>query len=207
MRYPCYIFNIAKCSIKEKKAMIEIIPNWHPIFVHFTVALVTISGVFFILAKLIGDKKVGDELLASARWSLWAGGIFAIVTVAAGFFAYYSVGHDTLSHLKMTAHRNWALVTLVAALTCVGWSLIHYWRNTKPTLFFIVAMLAVLILVATTGWRGGELVYRYGIGVMSLPQSSEIEHQHNHGEMLEESSHHPKNEAPETNKKHEEHKH
>lgn len=28
--------------------MIEIIPNWHPIFVHFTIALLTISTLLYV---------------------------------------------------------------------------------------------------------------------------------------------------------------
>ena len=59
--------------------MIEIIPNWHPLAVHFTVALVTVSGIFFILSKLTTNKKYSDELLAAGRWSLWAGGLLLVL--------------------------------------------------------------------------------------------------------------------------------
>jgi len=176
--------------------MIDIIPNWHPIFVHFTVALITISGVFFVVAELFSGSKFGDELLATARWTLWAGGSFTIATVAAGFIAYYSVVHDTPSHLAMTAHRNWALATFAGILLCVGWSLVRYRNKLKPTLSFIFAMLVILILLALTAWRGGELVYRHGLGVMSMPQADKVGHQHNHGTQNKKLQVHPKSGHP-----------
>ena len=45
-------------------------------------------------------------------------------------------------------------------------------------------MLFVLFLlaqsIAVTGWLGGEVVYRHGIGVLSLPSSEILEHGHHH---------------------------
>lgn len=187
--------------------MIEIIPNWHPLFVHFTVALITVSGISFLLAKLIVNKKLGEELLITGCWTLWIGAFFTIATVLAGFFAYYSVEHDTPSHIAMTTHRNWALVTSIAILFCVGWSLIQYRKKIKPTIPFILAMLITLALLASTAWHGGELVYRYGIGVISLPQSSEAGHQHKHNENTEENNHHSKNKASKAIDQHDSHKH
>ncbi len=161
--------------------MIEIIPNWHPLFVHFTVALVTLSGVFFVGAKLFVNREFSEELLTVARWLLWCGGIFTLATVTAGFLAYYSVAHDSPSHIAMTTHRNWALVTALGIFICFGWSIIHFRRRIKPPFTFIVSIIVVIILLATTAWHGGELVYRYGIGVMSLPTSTESGHAHEHG--------------------------
>ena len=158
--------------------MIEIIPNVLPIFVHFTVALITLSGIFFILARLVGDRMFGTELLISARFTLWAGGLFTIATITAGFIAYYSVVHDTPSHIAMTIHRNWAIATLFFLLGYIGWSLVHAIRNTKPTVPFLFTTVFVLLMVSSTAWHGGELVYRYGIGVMSLPQAEKPGHDH-----------------------------
>lgn len=50
----------------------------------------------------------------------------------------------------------------------------------------------------TTGWYGAELVFRYGTGVMSLPQSEVVGHQHGENE------HTP---TEKTNKGHENHMH
>lgn len=37
---------------------------------------------------------------------------------------------------------------------------------------FITTFVLVTIMLIITGWKGGELVYRFGLGVTSLPQVS-----------------------------------
>ena len=36
---------------------IEIIPNWHPIFVHFSVALLSVSGLIFLASTLLKKEQ------------------------------------------------------------------------------------------------------------------------------------------------------
>lgn len=45
--------------------MIEIIPNWHPIFVHFTIGLFTAAFGFSILAFLFKTLNIFKPVLAS----------------------------------------------------------------------------------------------------------------------------------------------
>lgn len=161
--------------------MVEIIPNWHPLFVHFTVALVSVSSVLFIILKIFGVKWFSGELLIFARWALLLGAIFGVITVIAGFDAYNSVAHDAPSHAAMQTHRDWALATLTILLVCTIWSLFNHMRSIYPTWGFTLATLVLLTFLVSTAWRGGELVYRHGLGVMSLPQQSESnEDGHNH---------------------------
>lgn len=162
--------------------MIEIIPNWHPIFVHFTVALFSVSVGFYTLAyvltKLHLSPKLSQEIEITARWCLWVVGILVIGTVLAGLQAYNTVKHDAPSHLAMTDHRNWALVTAAGILLA---SFLSAWRAYKKkgiTLLFVIFILIVQGLLLTTAWRGAELVFRYGLGVMSLPQSEGKGHHH-----------------------------
>lgn len=41
-------------------------------------------------------------------------------------------------------------------------------------------MIITFFLVMITAWHGAEVVYRYGIGVLSLPKSEGKGHQHSH---------------------------
>lgn len=159
--------------------MIEIIPNWHPIFVHFTVALFSTSVLLFCLAYLtLNFNTLSAELQISARWCLWLAGIAVIPTIIAGLYAYNSVNHDTVSHLAMTNHRNWALTTGSLILLVTVWSIFRFYRHKTISLLFIIALLLIQLMVLSTAWRGGELVYRYGLGVMSLPQHGKDGHDH-----------------------------
>jgi len=43
--------------------MIDIIPNWHPILVHYTVALLSIATVLFTIAALSPKLQYKEQLM------------------------------------------------------------------------------------------------------------------------------------------------
>lgn len=146
--------------------MIEIIPNWHPIFVHFTIGLLSVSALFY----LAGSVFKNENFLIAARWNLWVGAMITLGTVGAGFYAYYTVAHDELSHAAMTNHRNWALATAGTFILLALWAAWKQRGAKTVSAFFVIAILLASGLLAVTGYKGGEVVYRHGIGVMSLPE-------------------------------------
>ncbi len=164
--------------------MPEIIPNYHPLLVHFTIALLSISVVFYVIRLLLPvNHRWREQWLNMANWSLWTGCLFAIATVIAGWFAYNSVAHDTPSHAAMTLHRNWAIPTAVLFLL-IGFSSIRLAMTNKlPGFKFISVSIVAAIMLMVTGWLGAEAVYRYGLGVMSLPkvEAGADGHNHSHG--------------------------
>ena len=96
--------------------MIEIIPNWHPLLVHFTVGQLTTLVLFYLASAILSHTNSWkQQWLNMANWSLWSGCLFAIATAIAGWLAYNSVAHDSASHAAMTLHRNWALPTASTA--------------------------------------------------------------------------------------------
>jgi len=149
--------------------MLDIIPNWHPIFVHFTVALLALAVGLFVVSPLL-KPPLREQWRIVARWLLWFGAGFTLATGLTGLYAYNTVAHDTPSHAAMTDHRNWAVATIVLFLAMAVWSAIRVRRNQALGAVFIAAMVAAGGVLASTAWRGGEVVYRYGLGVMSLPQ-------------------------------------
>ncbi len=162
--------------------MFEIIPNWHPIFVHYTVALLSLSVGLFVVLPLV-KSPLKEQWITVARWSLWFGAASAIVTGLTGLYAYNTVAHDTPSHLAMTDHRNWAIVTISLFLVLASWSIVLVRRKGRVLgMAFLIFMLAGGGLLASTAWHGGEAVYRYGLGVMSLPKAEGGGHSHSHGD-------------------------
>lgn len=160
--------------------MPEIIPNWHPIFVHFTVALLSLAVGFHIICHFLSEEKLKQQFNILARWDLWLGTGFGIITAIAGWFAYNSVAHDAPSHVAMTDHRNWALVTVGLFIILAGWSLWSERQRRLPSKLFLAGLVIAGVLLASTAWHGAEGVYRYGLGVMSLPQAEGEDHAHNH---------------------------
>ena len=166
--------------------MIEIIPNWHPVFVHFTVALLSLSVVLHLAARLPLPAGLRAEWRVVAPWMLWLGAMFAIATAVTGWLSYNSVDHDDISHAAMTEHRNWALITLAIFVALALWS---WWRrlaNRESSkgaagAIFLTVLAVGGFLLASTAWRGAELVFRHGLGVMSLPNTGTSDAGHETG--------------------------
>lgn len=162
--------------------MIDVIPNWHPIFVHFTVGLLIVAVTLHLLLHFVSHSGLKSQWAIVARWNLWIGTGLTLITVAMGWYAFYTVNHDTPSHLAMIEHRNWAMATLAAFLGIAAWEYyLHRHGKSKGWSFTGMLVLAAGLLMSTA-WHGGELVYRYGLGVMSLPKSEGAGHDHDHGE-------------------------
>jgi uncharacterized membrane protein len=172
--------------------MIEIIPNWHPIFVHFTVALLSVSVLLFVVAQFFSAGKLREQCQLVAQWNLWLGAGITVLTVIAGVLAYNSVAHDTPSHEAMTEHRNWALVTAVLFIAVAVWSWLRARAGQGTNALMLTLLLVGGGLLASTAWHGGEAVYRFGLGVMSLPKTDAHNHaskNHQHAPSHESQAH------------------
>lgn len=154
----------------------EIIPNWHPIFIHFTIALFSMATLL-IASSLFIKGAFGEKILNCGYMNLWLGCLFTIVTVAAGFHAFYTVVHDEHAHMAMTTHRNWALMTASSFLILTLWSIKLYRDHKKKNIVFIGCLLVATLLLSVTAWKGAEVVYRHGVGVMSLPNPDVHQHE------------------------------
>lgn len=154
----------------------EIIPNWHPIFVHFSVALLFTATALFVLGKIAPVSAAWrPACLTAARWNLALGVAITTGTVLAGWYAFNTVNHDGHSHLAMLSHRNWALATTASFLALGAWGLIG--RKAEPHGLFVTGLVAASVLLSVTGYKGGELVFRHGLGVMAMPESDSHHHQ------------------------------
>ncbi len=198
---------------------IEIIPNWHPILVHFTIALLSVSTLLFVVGTLARKEPLHSQLAIAARWNLWIGALAALVTVLAGAYAFSTVPHNTEeAHMAMIDHRGWALSAAGMFIVLALWSLIAALRGTATFdgsrhYLFVALIVTAGVLLAVTGYKGAELVYRHGLGVMpmqaamgnaghhhesgmmdaimdGLMEGEEGEHQHGHGEDMEEMHEH-----------------
>jgi uncharacterized membrane protein len=150
--------------------MIAIIPNWHPILVHFTIALLAIATLLFVVSAVAGRGRAMPGVEAAANWNLWLGAALTALTIAAGLQAAGSVSHDDAAHLAMEDHKLWALSTAGLFMLLALWNALRVRRAQGVGIAFIALMLVALVGLAGTGLRGADLVFRHGLGVLSLPQ-------------------------------------
>jgi uncharacterized membrane protein len=151
-------------------------PNIHPVLVHFAYALTVTSAFAYLARWFLPTSQLRETLQPAADWMLAIAGGSVIATVAAGFYAYATVAHDAPSHEAMTIHRNWAVPSAILVVLLAGWR----WRSRqeKPGGLFVAGMMAATLMLSVTAWWGGTIVYKYGLGVQSLPQTSSDGHNH-----------------------------
>lgn len=164
----------------------DVLPNWHPIFVHFTIALFGISTLLFFLARASRSPDRSRFLTRAAHLNLLLGAVSTFGTVGAGLYAYYTVAHDGPSHRAMTEHRNWALAAAAIWWLLTIWSL-RAVRDGVARSLFLAAMLVGAGVLSIAGFKGGEAVYRYGLGVLALPvvEGDGGHGSHSHGEEMD----------------------
>lgn len=162
--------------------MIEVIPNWHPLLVHFLIALISLSAFFHLAAILLRNQpRCATHCAVLAHSTLWLGALAAFPTVLFGWLASNTVEHDEAGHAAMLLHRSWALATLTVLTVLAGWDAWRHKVDATPTWPFAGAVVLAWALVASTAWHGAELVYRHGLGVIVVPTHVESgEHEHGH---------------------------
>jgi uncharacterized membrane protein len=143
--------------------MPEILPNWHPAAVHFPIAL-ALTATLLLLAGRLLPAHAG--LPAAARLLLPLAAISALISTGLGWHAYQTVEHDAAGHLVMLRHRNWAMACTAGLLLIAIWDSLRQ-RAGRPLHGGILPVMLLLCGGLTwTGWLGGEMVYRHGIGVL-----------------------------------------
>jgi uncharacterized membrane protein len=132
----------------------------HPMLIPFPLALWATSFVVDILFYFLRHPT----LLVVAKFMIAAGCLGAIAAAIPGIVDWLSIKNGDV---KKTA--NWHARLNIAALVVFAISLFLRMGSyselvgRKLTIPFLLSLVGV-ILIAISGWLGGELVFRYGVG-------------------------------------------
>jgi uncharacterized membrane protein len=166
--------------------MMRFVPNWHPILVHFTIALLTTAVLLFVAVVIRGRKRPPGALETVANWNLWIGVGVTALTIAAGLQAEATVPHGEAAHEAMENHEYWALGTAAFFALLAVWNALRVRERKNVNLAFVALMLVGLFALTSTGLRGANLVFNHGVGVKALQQTAEAGHSHEAGAGTEE---------------------
>lgn len=159
----------------------EIIPNVHPAIVHFPIALTLVAFLLGLIAYLTRRYAITEHFSVASHMSLWLAALGAIGAVIFGWLAFNSVNHDEGGHLAMLTHLVWAIPTALGLVGVAVWDIAKNGFKKPVSLFMVIQLLVLSIGISVTAWLGGEVVYRHGIGVLSIPATSGTGHSHQHG--------------------------
>jgi uncharacterized membrane protein len=146
----------------------NLLPGWHPIVVHFPLALVVVSAVSLLAARLLRHEHRSATLATVGTWNLCLGALAALVALGTGLAAtiHLQVGPEV--HQAISLHLKWAVFTTLLVMLLAVWRGAGTAQESRPSGIFLAVLIAATAALIVTGYRGGQNVYRYGVGVHSI---------------------------------------
>ncbi|MEP6547615.1 MAG: DUF2231 domain-containing protein [Gammaproteobacteria bacterium] len=139
--------------------------GWHPMVVHFPLALVLTASVLLWAAGLWSRTRHAATLSIVGTWNLCLGTVAALFALATGLAAVLHLQTTAAAHLAISLHLKWAIFSTLILVLLSVWRGAGTAQDSRPSWIFLVVLLAAAASLAMTGYRGGQNVYRYGVGV------------------------------------------
>jgi uncharacterized membrane protein len=137
--------------------------------VHFPLALTVTGALALTAARFSGLARHAATLATVGTSNLVLGAAAVFFAVGTGLAAVASLELLPAARAAVGLHVKWALFTSCALLLMAVWRAAGARWDARPTAMFLVMLWIATAALVMTGYRGGENVYRYGVGVMSAP--------------------------------------
>jgi uncharacterized membrane protein len=140
--------------------------------VHFPLALV-LTGALALSASCIKELAPQSKALATVgTWNVCLGAVASLFALGTGLAAVVSIHVDREARAAVGLHVKWAIFTTAALALLAVWRGAGVDPESRPSRAFLVILWAVTAALIVTAYRGGQNVYRYGVGVA---QGAELE--------------------------------
>jgi uncharacterized membrane protein len=143
----------------------NLLPGWHPMVVHFPIALTLSAGAALIAAKLVRQQPLAETLATVGTWNLCAGGLAALFALATGLAGVLDLHVGPAARAALATHVKWAIFTSLALVLVSVWRGAGSAPRSRPSWLFVIVLCAACVALSLTGYFGGENVYRHGLGV------------------------------------------
>lgn len=139
--------------------------QWHPMIVHFPLALMLTGFLCLLLSRLLRHKPLHASLAACGTWNLVIAGITVLLTLCTGLVAAWHLQLHGGMQYSVSRHVIWAVCSSQLVVLLGLWRAFGNNIEKTPSPFFLLLALIACIGFIVTGYYGGENVYHYGIGV------------------------------------------
>lgn len=131
----------------------------HPILIVFPLGLLATSLIFDLIYLGTGSGRLAD----ASFWMISAGIIGGLIAAVFGLIDWLAVPAGTRAKAIGLWHGVGNVVVVV--LFIISWAMRYNGSTTAPSGGAIVLSVIAVLLALVTGWLGGELVVRMGVGV------------------------------------------
>ncbi len=133
----------------------------HPLFVHFPVALLTMS----LLLELLALRTRRHDPSRPAWWLHIAGTAGIAGSVATGLYARSTALFPMEAIPFAENHEQLAFLTAGVFTGLLLWRISSRGMLPRRRGLYLVLFSAGVCLLWAAAWYGGEMVYRFGVGV------------------------------------------
>jgi uncharacterized membrane protein len=136
--------------------------------VHFPLALILTSSALLLAARLLRKEELAATLAVVGTWNLCLGAAIAVIALGTGLAAVLNLDVSAAARASISTHAKWAIFTTLALVLLAVWRGAGTDSRSRPSWVFMVVLLAASGALIFTGYRGGQNVYRFGIGVETV---------------------------------------
>ena len=140
-------------------------PAWHPMVVHFPLALTVTGTCALVLARLARDSRHAAVLATVGTWNLVLGAIGIVAALGTGLAVLLDLQLAEEARRAVGLHVKWAVACALFVVLLAVWRGAGQAQDARPSWLFLILLIATCGAVVETGYRGGVNVYRYGVGV------------------------------------------
>src|SRR6266404_1053654 len=140
----------------------------HPVVNHFTIALLTVALLTDLVASIF-SSRVWMRYMALTLTLLGAA-TAALSWVTGGWEAdrldEYLRNLQGPAKAVFSQHAQWGEILLYVFVVLAVWRILvqstGFFASTRP--LYLLAMIVAVIFAYVQGWRGGKLVFEFGVG-------------------------------------------
>ena len=145
------------------------IAHIHPMLVHFPLALLPTAVAVQFLALIKGQRLYERKCLPTTGLALFA--LAAVTAVIAAVFGDVALDAAVASGVPLASLETHEDLGQLSAMILSSMGLIQAWfyrrqnSNLRTSWLMWISGFIVLLIVLTTAWFGGQLVYDLGVNV------------------------------------------
>jgi uncharacterized membrane protein len=139
----------------------------HQMLIPFPFGLLSTAVIFDIIYLFVNNPSTANTLSLVSFWMIAAGIVGGLIAAPFGLIDYLAIPTGTRAKAVGLLHGvgNFFVLVLFAVSLWMRYNSPAIAQTHQPTTVALVIALVAFVLAGATGWLGGELVGRLGVGV------------------------------------------